>query len=152
MKPNVICYEEDTPIRTIFEFLCRVTIRRIVIADQGRPTGTISRGTLLQWFRNLVVSKGLLGACGTPPGDGEADPHRSQQRLAETTRELAAQIGALEDQLRDDAENVVPRVVGGVTRMQELLDDLLAHCRFANPDGGAPAGFPAMLTGSGISD
>ena len=58
MKPNVICYEEDTPILTIYEFLCRVSIRRLVITNGGRPTGTISRGTLIHWFRNFVAGRG----------------------------------------------------------------------------------------------
>ena len=74
MKPNVICYEEGTPIRTIYEFLCRVTIRRVVIAEEGRPTGTISRGTLLRWFRNLVITKGLLGLGDLPPGRVRSRP------------------------------------------------------------------------------
>jgi two-component system, cell cycle response regulator len=152
MKPNVICYDGGTPIRTIFEFLCRVTIRRVVITEQGRPTGTISRATLLRWFRNMVVSMGLLGPDGGPEGDSEADPHRSKQRLSETTHELAGQIGALEDRLREDVEGVVPHVVGGVTRMQELLDDLLAHCRYANPEGGLPGAIQAMLASNTISD
>ena len=57
MKPNVICYEEDAPILTIYDFLCRVSIRRVVITRRGRPTGTISRGTLIHWFRNLLWDK-----------------------------------------------------------------------------------------------
>jgi diguanylate cyclase (GGDEF)-like protein len=57
MKPNVICYEEDTPINTVYEFLCRVSIRRVVITRNGQPTGTISRSTLIRWFRNLVASR-----------------------------------------------------------------------------------------------
>ena len=66
MKPNVICYEEDTPILTIYEFLCRVSIRRLVITNGGRPTGTISRGTLIHWFRNFVAGRGRV-----PVGRGE---------------------------------------------------------------------------------
>ena len=152
MKPNVICYEEDTPIRTIYEFLCRVTIRRVVIADQGRPTGTISRGTLLRWFRNLVITKGLLGQSDQPEGKHEPDPYRSKERLSETTRELAGQVGALDGHLRENAEDLAPHIVGGVTRMQELLDDLLAYSRYANTGGGAVAALQAMLASNSISD
>ncbi len=60
MRTNVISYEEDTPIRVIYEFLCRVSIRRVVITSGGHPTGTISRNSLLQWFRNWVIQKGLI--------------------------------------------------------------------------------------------
>ena len=152
MKPNVICYEEDTPIRTIYEFLCRVTIRRVVIADQGRPTGTISRGTLLRWFRNLVITKGLLGQSDQPEGKHEPDPYRSKERLSETTRELAGQVAGLDGHLRENAEDLVPHIVGGVSRMQELLDDLLAYSRYANTGGGAVAALQAMLASNSISD
>ena len=57
MRPNVISYEEDTPIRVIYEFLCRVSIRRIVITKNGCPTGTISQNSLLRWFHGRVLSK-----------------------------------------------------------------------------------------------
>ena len=60
MRTNVIRYEEDTPIRIIYEFLCRVAIHRVVITREGRPTGTISRDSLLRWFRNWVISKGFV--------------------------------------------------------------------------------------------
>ncbi len=57
MKPNVICYDEDAPILTVYDFLCRVSIRRVVITGGGRPVGTISRGTLIRWFRNLLGNR-----------------------------------------------------------------------------------------------
>ncbi len=57
MRANVICYEETTPIRVVYEFLCRVSIRGVVITRNGRPTGTISRGALLRWFRKWVVEQ-----------------------------------------------------------------------------------------------
>jgi diguanylate cyclase (GGDEF)-like protein len=153
MKPNVISYDEDTPIRVIYEFLGRVTIRRVVVARDGRPTGTISRGTLLRWFRNLVISKGLL-----QDNDAwqvaEADPYRSKQRLAETARELAQQAQRLEGHVQADVEDLVPYVVGGATGMQELVTDLLAYSRYANQSGGLAAalGMQAMLADGGNLD
>jgi hypothetical protein len=33
----------------------------VVIVKDGRPTGSISRMSLLRWFHNLVISKGLAG-------------------------------------------------------------------------------------------
>jgi two-component system chemotaxis response regulator CheY len=67
MRTNVIRYEEDAPIRVIYDFLCRVAIHRVVITKEGRPTGTISRDSLLRWFRNWVISKGLVPP---PPSSG----------------------------------------------------------------------------------
>ena len=60
MRSNVISYEEDTPIRVIYEFLCRVSIRGVVITREGRPVGTISRSSLFHWFRDWVVSRNLV--------------------------------------------------------------------------------------------
>jgi signal-transduction protein with cAMP-binding, CBS, and nucleotidyltransferase domain len=87
MRANTISYEEDTPIRVIYEFLCRVSIRRVVITKNGIPMGTIGRNSLLQWFRNWVVNiRGqavspvsvlLAGECnipGTASGLGSRTP------------------------------------------------------------------------------
>ena len=144
MKPNVIWYEEETPIQKIYEFLCRVSIRRVVIAKDDCPTGTISRGTLLRWFRNLVITKGHwdLGVeSGQTDGD---DPYRSKQRLAMTAKALSKLALNLARSLETDDEDLVPYVVGGASRMQELVYDLLAYSRYANE--GAAAGAVSALT------
>ena len=60
MRPNVVSYEEETPIRVIYEFLCRVSIHGVVITKDGHPTGTISQNSLLQWFRDGVIQRGLI--------------------------------------------------------------------------------------------
>jgi len=152
MKPNVICYEENTPIRTIYEFLCRVSIRRVVIVDDGRPTGAISRGTLLRWCRNLVVSKGLLSSEEISQGDRELDPHRSKERLAETARELARQASQLQDRFGEDADDLVPYVVGGATQMQELVIDLLAYSLYANETASTAQSLQSMLLSTSHTD
>jgi two-component system, cell cycle response regulator len=146
MKPKVIAYEEDAPVRSIYEFLCRVSIRRVVIVKDGRPTGCISRATLLRWFRNLVLSKGLIGpetAC--LPADAESDPHHSKLRLVETARQLARQSAELLERFQKDDEDLMPYIVGGSTGMQELLCDLLAYSRYANAGDHFGSSLQAML-------
>ncbi|MBN2474343.1 MAG: diguanylate cyclase [Pirellulales bacterium] len=154
MKPNVICYDEETPIRAIYEFLCRVSIRRIVVVKDGRPTGTIGRGTLLRWFRNLVISKGLLQDHEVRSIEEDLDPHRSKERLAETARELAHQASELQSRFGPDEaiEDLVPYVVGGVTGMQELVNDLLAYSRYANQSAGLTPGMYSMMLDGGQID
>jgi two-component system, cell cycle response regulator len=66
MRPNVISYEEDTPIRVIYEFLCRVSIRGVVITRDGHPVGVIGRSSLFRWFRHWVVSRDLTPMPGLP--------------------------------------------------------------------------------------
>ncbi|MHC4398155.1 MAG: diguanylate cyclase [Planctomycetota bacterium] len=152
MKPNVICYEEDAPIRTIYEFLSRVTIRRVVITRDGRPTGTISQGTLLRWFRNLVLTKGLIDSDRLPRIPEMVDAHCPKQRLAETAGELTQQATRLRDRCLEDADDLVPYVVGGATRMQELVTDLLAFSRYANETTGSAAAVQSLLLNSSYMD
>ncbi len=146
MKPNVIWYAEDAPIKTIFEFLCRVSIRRVVIAKDNRPTGTISRATLLRWFRNLVITKGHWDLDDESKQTAKDDPHRSKQRLAMTAQALGELAADLANRLELDDDDLVPFVVGGASRMQELVYDLLAYSRYAN-EGTAAAAFPAIMHG-----
>ncbi len=54
MKTHVVTYEEDTPAVVIFDFLCRVTIRRVVIVRGGTPVGVVSRSSLLGWMRHAL--------------------------------------------------------------------------------------------------
>ncbi len=144
MKPNVIWYEEDTPITSIYEFLCRVSLRRVVIAQNNCPTGTISRATLLRWFRNLVITKGHWEVDDELKRTAKDDPFRSKQRLAMTAKALGELASDLAERLESDGEDLVPFVVGGASRMQELVYDLLAYSRYAN-EGTTSGACSAML-------
>lgn len=141
MKPNVISYEEETPVRTIYEFLCRVSISRVVIAKEGRPTGIVSRGTLLRWFRNLVILPEWKSDAAE-----QLDRFRSQERLAETARELARQASSLEQRVQASGENPIPYLVGSASGMQELVNDLLAFSRYAG-GAGLAAEEPMLING-----
>ena len=137
---------KNTPARTIYEFLCRVAMRRIVIVKDGCPTGTISRGTLLRLFRNLVLSKDLLQG---EQGEGaitNIDPHHSREYLEETTRQLSVQVSKLQLCLQDDNNDLMPYVVGGATGMQGLVDELLAYARYADSDKSYGEDKQSMIT------
>jgi diguanylate cyclase (GGDEF)-like protein len=146
MKPNVITYEEETPARLIYEFLCRVAMRRIVIVKDGCPTGTISRGTLLRLFRNLVTSKGLLEPELGDRAPTNADPRHYRERLEETARQLSIEVSQLLLHLQDGTEDLMSYVVGGATGMQSLVDELLAYSNFADSDKNSAADMQSSLT------
>jgi hypothetical protein len=55
------------------------------------PTGTISQGSLLRWFRNGVLTSGLMDGSGSAHKLPGLDPYRAKQRLAENARELSQQ-------------------------------------------------------------
>jgi len=136
MRPHVITYPLDAPVRIIYEFLCRVSIRRVIITDNGVPIGAISRGSLLRWFRNLVLSKAYAKEdAGVPYNSGDT-------RLA-ALREALAAISLEAQQLRQtldkNAPDVVAHVVGAASRIQELATDMLAFANIARDEAISPA-------------
>jgi two-component system chemotaxis response regulator CheY len=52
VAPNIISYPPETPLRTIFGFLCRVAARQLLIVQDKAPVGFINRTPLLRWLRN----------------------------------------------------------------------------------------------------
>ncbi|NQT38521.1 MAG: PAS domain-containing sensor histidine kinase, partial [Planctomycetes bacterium] len=75
-----------------------------------------------------------------------------KERLAETARELAQQALRLQDRFGEDADDLVPYIVGGATRMQELVNDLLAYSRYANEGAAGAAALQSMLLSSSHTD
>ncbi len=127
MRTNMVCYEEDTPIEQIYEFLSRVSVPRIVVVNQGRPSGVISRGTLLRWLRNWVTTRGN----GVDHHSNWSDDERACRRagIVKTTKatvERATQLGRRIE--KEEDHDFVPCVVGEATRLQSLANDLLGHC------------------------
>jgi two-component system cell cycle response regulator len=136
MRRNVVCYEEETSALAIYEFLARVVIRGVVIVNKGRPTGLITRGCVLRFFMNLLAAKRTNGVF--PEVDTAASElvermgHASVgDRIAKTVRSLAAEARDMESRLAASETELVPCVVGGASRVQELVIDLLAISRYA---------------------
>lgn len=126
MRSNVVCYDEQSPARDVFYFLRRVSIRRVIVVQQGRPIGVISRGSLLRWFRNWVSVQdpdSAAGDCGQLPRSAVCP------ELLRTADALAQRSCILPQYLRTNLDDYVPYVVGESTCMQELINDLLGHCQ-----------------------
>ncbi|WP_254512091.1 diguanylate cyclase [Anatilimnocola floriformis] len=144
MKTNVVCYEEDTPALSIYEFLCRVTLRAAVIVKNGVPSGLITRGSVLRYFINCLSVRGQLRG-GGEEADGVAVTKSSaaevRRRILQTVRAVNDEALDLRERLAEVeqdsptpqsvASELVPCLVGGASRIQELANDLLACSRFA---------------------
>lgn len=136
MKTNVVCYEEETPALSIYEFLCRVTLRAAVIVKDGAPTGLITRGSLLRYFINT------LGVSGQLPADREYAVDANMSSGTDMQRRILQTVQAVNDEALDLRERLaavdqqhlsqelLPCLVGGASRIQELANDLLACSRF----------------------
>jgi len=100
-----------------------------VITDGRQPLGTISRGTLLRWVNNLVVVQGASD--DRECGDAAAACADSARAPAspETADALVEQAQVLAQRLRQNGDDPVATVVGGVSNIQDMLDDLMGHAR-----------------------
>jgi two-component system, cell cycle response regulator len=137
MKKNVVCYEEESSTLAICEFLSRVAIRGVVIVNQGSPTGLITRSCLLRFVINMLAGRKIEGVA--PEVDAVASELAERMgnlnpraRITQTVHSLAAEAEDLQSRLGQDRNELMARVVGGASRIQELVIDLLAMCRFAD--------------------
>lgn len=132
MKSNVIAFEESTPVRRIHELLSRVTIRRVIIVRDGVPTGVVSRGNLLRWYRDQL--RALRRAEGAPaPGPGEEPLDVSstvaEARLLVLSEALVADAERLQRQLEGQPAHPQAVVLEGTERLRKALDELLDTAR-----------------------
>ncbi|HVU90173.1 MAG TPA: diguanylate cyclase [Pirellulales bacterium] len=136
MKTNVVCYGEETPANVIYDFLCRVSIRRVAIVKDGVPTGVIGRGTFLRLLANWQ-----LAASAVRGEEGEAAVTTTaivERQLRETVTQLQEKAAKLAEDLVSDC-GVTPLFVGAAS-MQDLALDLVALCG----DGLAETVSPAL--------
>jgi CBS domain-containing protein len=130
MKRNVVFYEEETPLKTVYDFLCRVAIRRVVIVKEGIPTGIVSRGTLLRWYSNWLTAHGPRATAGAESsGDRGASGMTSRQHMSHAATAIAREATALEEALASPTDDCLPLVVDRASKIQELINDVLVDSR-----------------------
>jgi diguanylate cyclase (GGDEF)-like protein len=127
MKPNVVTYDETTPVKKIYDFLCRVSIRRVLITREGRPTGVVGRADLLRWFHCWLQLNGRA-----PAAAAAAVASAAPAQLQKTVDALVREAAKLKESLYREPEYLIPSLVDGTSRMQELLLDVLTQSRLAN--------------------
>ena len=97
--------------------------------DEGRPSGVISRATLLRWFRNWVATHKEAGFDDRRVyPDGEREQRRAG--IIKTTEAAEQRAAHLRRRIvEEDNDDFMPCVIGEATRLQSLVNDLLGHCR-----------------------
>ncbi len=122
MKGSVVCYDEDTPLVTIWEFLRRVTIRRVVIVKDGVPRGVISRGGLLRWVGNWGMVRSMI-----PMPKGQEEPIGNYRPFLDTFTALEEELQRFREEIEDAYDDPVPAMVNAATRLQQGIQDVLAY-------------------------
>ncbi len=128
MRTEVVCYEEDTPARKIQEFLCRVSIRRVVVVQNGRPVGIISRGSFLRWYINWLTTHDPEAVAS-----GDQQLHRRMAQARSNVRLAAEAIIQQASQLKQSSSQTqaefLPELIDRASAIQELVNDMLAESR-----------------------
>ena len=119
---DVVAYDEQTPIEKIFDFLSRVSMRRVIIVSEGRPVGSISRTSLLRWFGNWVLSAQCILQDETAASSERV--HEAIKWLALRANRLADQFSSMEAGSFLNADSF-SLLIGDVTAMQDLLKDIV---------------------------
>ena len=127
MKTNVVQYDAETPAVVIYQFLSRATVPRVVVVDNSRPVGVISRGTLLRWLRNWATVR--------RQHDNTANARKNTSEHSEILKALDAArecVAALGDCLATADSDFMPCAVTETTRLESVSHKILAYCRGRN--------------------
>ncbi|MFN3150051.1 diguanylate cyclase [Bremerella sp.] len=135
MRKNLICYPPNIPLSVVWEFLNRVSIRTVLITENGKTLGILSRQSILRWLANTTWKQ---NAGHDHASDGA---HSSSKRLeaaakllAETSRQLTNDV-----EVRSEDEHAA-MVIGTVSKMQDLMTDLLESVRGESGTGAMALG------------
>ncbi|HEX3997080.1 MAG TPA: diguanylate cyclase [Pirellulales bacterium] len=151
MRANVITFDLDVPLARVLSCFIRSPIRSVVVTSQGKPCGMISRASIVRWFLDnrwavRLIQRGLQKtATATETAHAEANsptnlpdknwiaaealarPNGQDPSLESLARELAQMASDLQSQLSSNSTTPdMQPIAGSASRMQALLDELLA--------------------------
>jgi two-component system, cell cycle response regulator len=127
MRANVITYDVEAPLARVLSCFIRAPIRSVVITSQGKACGVISRAAVVRWFlENRWAVRLIQRGIREPSPSGDPRP-ASDPTLETLAHQLFEMAGELQRHLKGDplALDAAP-IVGGASRMQQLLEDLLS--------------------------
>ncbi len=125
VTPNVISYPVGTPLRVIFDFLCRVSIRQIVIVDGNRPVGFLSRGHLLRWMRNMWASSYHNFDSIIPHSAATQDFADFKETVDSLSQGLLGLLKVLEHADDESWESQRFQLTAIISQLQDLMDQIL---------------------------
>ena len=127
VTPNVISYPVETPIRVIYDFLCRVSAQQILIVDGKTPVGFVNRTPLLRWIRNKWATDSGVFSKIIPNTSVREIPY---DRLNDSIDALQSELTALKEivSLGSDHKEVDRgRIVLLISQSQDIMDQVLKY-------------------------
>jgi two-component system, cell cycle response regulator len=141
MRSNVILYDEAAPLANVMKFLTRAPIRSVIITSHGKPCGLASRAAIVRWFlENRWNARQSDLLAGQSAETMVRDPEEENSTLHSLADQLVDMATELRRHLRADVTGADPAPrVGGASRMQQILEDLLTMSPRCDA---APSGLP----------
>lgn len=118
MKKRPACFALRAAASLIHDFLTRTGARRVIVLDQQRPVGIVSRASILRWreYHELSGRSRLVELSGQHSCE-------AGEPVVELVREVERQAGALAQELAAAQEPSANLMVAAATRIQLLLED-----------------------------
>lgn len=127
VSPNVISYPVHTPLRVVYDFLCRVSVRQVLLMDGKTPAGFINRTPLLRWLRNRWATMTGRFEQIIPVTSVRDLPY---ENLKESIHALMTELAVLSETLDGEATATPPdrkRIVTLISQSQDIMDQVLKY-------------------------
>jgi len=141
VTPNIIGYPVETPLKIIFGFLCRVSVRQVIIVEGNRPVGYVSRNHLLRWMRNMWVSVSQDFESILPREVDTLKFSDLKEQVETIHQELADLLHLLEQPHDETWDSNRFRLTALISQIQDLMDQALRSNVMRTPD---------MISGGGL--
>lgn len=124
MNKKPVCFSVETPATLIQDFLVRAASRRVVILDEQRPVGIVSRSSILRWREyHGLAGRSLLANLSS---EKEA-PIAQHENLLSLVAEIESQASAFAHRLVATDDSPIDLAVAAATRIQSLLEDVVTQ-------------------------
>jgi two-component system chemotaxis response regulator CheY len=124
---NIVSYPVDTPLQVIFNFLCRVSAKQILLIDEDIPVGYINRTPLLLWLRNQwAVTTGRFGEIVHAMQVTDLPYKSLKDSVSELMKELSLLDEAISENVQsEDWEENRDQLVALISKSQDTMDNVL---------------------------
>ncbi|MFN0022111.1 MAG: diguanylate cyclase [Pirellulaceae bacterium] len=124
MSTKPISFSMETPAAVIQDFLSRAASRRVVILDEQRPVGIVSRSSILRWREHQErAGRSLLANLS----QDKSPPTTQYASLLALVTEIESQVARLASGLVASDDPPVDLTVAAATRIQSLLESAVTQ-------------------------